>query len=109
VYYSESEGALISAVVHSTFVNSFACSGPEASTNIVTVHVLRQVSGTFDRSLGSWRRVMASTKHTAVTCKLAHSMKFMYNITKNKLTLWSRVRLEKPTGPQLVKDFPAFM
>ena len=48
--------ALISAVVHSTSVNSFVCGGPEAATNIVILCVLRQAFGAFGRSLGRWRR-----------------------------------------------------
>jgi len=99
--------ALISVVVHSTFGNPFACTDPEAATNTVTLYVLRQVSGTFGCSLGSWRHMVASTKHTTVTCKLAHSKKCIYNVTNN-LTAWSRTRLEKLTGPQLVKNFLAF-
>jgi hypothetical protein len=84
-YYSESVSALISAVVHSTSENPFACSGPEAATKVVNLSVLRQVFGTFGRSLGSWRRMMASTKYTALTCMLSHSKKCIYNET-NKLT-----------------------
>jgi hypothetical protein len=77
--------ALISAVVHSASGNPLVCSGPEAATNIVILYVLRQAFGTFGRSLGSWRRMMASTKHTAVTCMMAHSKKCFCNVTR-KLT-----------------------
>jgi len=52
-YYTERVGALISAVVHSTSENPFTCGGPEAATNVVNLYVLRQVFGTFGRSLGS--------------------------------------------------------
>jgi len=42
---------------------------------------------------------MASKKYTAVTFMLALSKKYMYNVTKNYVAPWCRVRIEKLTGP----------
>jgi len=61
--------------------------------------------GQTDKSHDSWmnRRVQAAQK----TSSLDHGHLLTYLIT-SLLTPWSRVRLEKPIGFQLVKKFPAF-
>jgi len=43
-----------------------------------------------------------------VACELLHTSQRWVNIITYLLALWSRVLLEKLTGFQLVKKFPAF-